>query len=273
MLCGCGLSAGARRLLGGKGLGGGPDEDREAFIFPTFMYGELTDMWFLFSRQVEHAVVMFANIIATIKSCRFKKWRHTKTNQYQTVSGHRSGPTNVGELVLSGGEQTELQRHRLQPSQQSDNGPVLMYRGTAKRGLTFLWLPFKEFESGSTPHTPLPEIPCFLNLQLQCKTASVQRYSLSRLPRFWVRRQEMFLFLRLIKIQDRAEGGSHKPKNKGPCVRSGVCWSQAPAVGMPLLRDSSCWPDIAWERRGHSVKTSLVLAQAASLSLSKKHYR
>lgn len=37
------------------------------------MYGELTDMWFLFSRQVEHAVVMFANIIATIKSCRFKK--------------------------------------------------------------------------------------------------------------------------------------------------------------------------------------------------------
>lgn len=52
MLCGCGLPAGASRLLGGKGLGGGPDEDREAFIFPTFTYGELTDMWFLFSRRV-----------------------------------------------------------------------------------------------------------------------------------------------------------------------------------------------------------------------------
>lgn len=36
-----------------------------------------------------------------------------------------------------------------------------------------------------------------------------------------------------------------KPKNKGPCVRSRVYGSQAPAVSMPLLRDSSCWPDIA----------------------------
>lgn len=42
---------------------------------------------------------------------------------------------------------------------------------------------------------------------------------------------------------------THKPKNKGPCVRSGVYGSQAPAASMPLLRDSSCWPDIAWLER------------------------
>lgn len=33
MLCGCGLSAGACRLLGGKGLGGGPDETEKLSFY------------------------------------------------------------------------------------------------------------------------------------------------------------------------------------------------------------------------------------------------
>lgn len=32
MCCGCGLSAGESRLLGGKGLGGGPDEKETLFF-------------------------------------------------------------------------------------------------------------------------------------------------------------------------------------------------------------------------------------------------
>lgn len=61
---------------------------------------------------------------------------------------------------------------------------------------------------------------------------------------------------------------THKPKNKGPCVRSGVCGSKAPAVSMPLLRDSSCWPDIAWleSREATVLKLALFFHR---LSLSK----
>lgn len=33
MLCGCGLSAGASQLLGGKGLGGDPDETEKLSFF------------------------------------------------------------------------------------------------------------------------------------------------------------------------------------------------------------------------------------------------
>lgn len=53
MSCGCGLSAGASRLLGGKGLGGGPDEtEKLSFSLTyTFMYRKWPDMWFLCSQQ------------------------------------------------------------------------------------------------------------------------------------------------------------------------------------------------------------------------------
>lgn len=59
--CGCGLSAGASWLLGGKGLGGGPDEtEKHSFSLTyTFMYRKQLDKWFLFSQQVQHAVIMF----------------------------------------------------------------------------------------------------------------------------------------------------------------------------------------------------------------------
>ena len=65
---------------------------------------------------------------------------------------------------------------------------------------------------------------------------------------------------------------SHKPKNKGPCVRSAVCGNQAPALSMPLLRDSSCWPDIAWLESGEATawKPALFFHR---LPFSKKDYR
>lgn len=46
MHCGCGLTAGASRLLGGKGLGGGPDETEKLSFSLTYavMYRKQPDM-------------------------------------------------------------------------------------------------------------------------------------------------------------------------------------------------------------------------------------
>lgn len=67
MCYGCGLCTAASQLLGGKGLGGGPDGTREAFIQPT---------WFIFSQPVENVVIMLkrllqpSNMRAAFKTCR-----------------------------------------------------------------------------------------------------------------------------------------------------------------------------------------------------------
>lgn len=97
---------------------------------------------------------------------------------------------------------------------------------------------------------PLPEIPC-LNLKLQATTAAMQHSITCHVE------HEQMLFLFLLPSPGSSWASvrvcvlflTHKPKNKGPCVRSAVYGSQAPAASMPLLRDSSCWPDIAWLER------------------------
>lgn len=52
MWCGCGLSAGAGRLLGGKGLGGGPDET------------EVLSFYLYVQNSVRHAVLIFTASLA-----------------------------------------------------------------------------------------------------------------------------------------------------------------------------------------------------------------
>lgn len=191
VLCtaGCGLSAGASRLLGGKGLGGGPRETEELSIF--------LDPYLSVQKMHRHVVLIFPasltcgdnvrkyycnhQIEEAIKSGG-KLWDAGKKKSISTCwqrrSGHRAGPTNVREFVLGGGRPMLLRLlsvNRLSCSssvqtapaltlQKSDN-LVLMRHGIAGRGLTFLWLRFKEFESWSTNAHPLPEMPC-LNLQL-----------------------------------------------------------------------------------------------------------
>ena len=82
----------------------------------------------------------------------------------KTIGTCLSGPTCVWDLVLDGGvgpvlfnsvvcEHTELQEHCSNSPKKSDNVLVLMCQGTAGRGLTFLWLQFKEFESWNTTRT------------------------------------------------------------------------------------------------------------------------
>lgn len=81
----------------------------------------------------------------------------------------------------------------------------------------------------------------------------------------------MFLFLLLIKHNAEKKPPhpalSPKPENKGPCVSDPVrVEAEASALGMPLLRHGSCWPDIAGLAEGAALFPSAP-ALAASSSL------
>lgn len=124
-----------------------------------------------------------------------------------------------------------------------------MCQGTAGGGLTFLWLRFKEFELRSTTHT------LYLRYLVWISNSRLRQQLCSTADPVMLNMNKCFFYF-FYRVQDRAGPLcvcvfflTHKPKNKGPCVRSGVYGSQAPAASMPLLRDSSCWPDIAWLER------------------------
>lgn len=104
--------------------------------------------------------------------------------------------------------------------------------------------------SRGVQHTPFTRVTLFKSLTPEKEGSYAAQQKLWLIHKLRVSRQTWIhvLISASNKIWDRAGGVflSHKPKNKGPCVRPSVCGSQAPAVSMPLLRDSSCWPDIAW---------------------------
>lgn len=218
------------------------------------MYRRRPDMWFLFSQRVKHAVIMLENIIATIKSGSFLR--------VKTSCGVQKKKINFKMLIWScvsrvafGSSSGTVSTEPTQTLQKSDNKKGLVLMWTAGRGLTFLWLQFKEFDVWNNAHH-LPEIPC-LNLS---KTTQTRLHLIPRVKLSWM---NVFLLKKTqIEMGSCSFYLSRKPKNKGPCIRSGVCGSQAPAVGMPSLKDSSCWPDIAWRAERPPFSTSLVRSQS-----------
>lgn len=134
-----------------------------------------------------------------------------------------------------------LQTAPSQTLQKSDKGLLLMCQGTAVRGFTAPWLLFKEFELERTTH------PLYLRYPVKnqnLRTASVTNASAWR----WL--NDSFYFQVKENVGCFHFSLCQKLKNKGSCVRSGVCWKPSLRSRHAERQQLLAWYGRATEQRG-----------------------